>query len=232
VDYGDLLELTLPYNRHHFDEFMVVTTHEDRKTQEVAKACGAYVYMTESFYANGATFNKWLSLEEGLDVFGREGWMVLIDPDVRWPKDIDYEYRKGFLYSPLCYIQADMKKPVPDESDWIKLPLRGNQAEWAGYTQIFHATDPVLGPPPWHEVDWKHAGGADSFFQRKWPRGVKVRPPWRSLHIGPPGRNWCGRVTPYTDGTVDPKSRERAQTLRDFLVTRHRRRNYDHEKLR
>ncbi len=38
VDYSDYLALTLPYNRHHFDEVLVITTSTDVITREVAKA--------------------------------------------------------------------------------------------------------------------------------------------------------------------------------------------------
>ena len=53
--------------------------------------------------------------------------------------------------------------------------------------EVFHADDPHLGPPPWFDVRWSHAGGGDSEFQAKWPDHLKVRPafsharrtPWR-----------------------------------------------------
>ncbi len=37
VDYSDYLSLTLEYNRHHFDNFAVVTASSDRATKELAK---------------------------------------------------------------------------------------------------------------------------------------------------------------------------------------------------
>jgi len=106
---------------------------------------------------------------------------------------------------------------LPAESDWPQFPLHPQQQEFAGYTQIFHAEDPHLGPAPWHETNWKHAGGADSFFQQKWPDECKIRPPFEVLHLGPAGQNWCGRATPLADGTVPTESSERKAKLRNFI---------------
>jgi hypothetical protein len=114
-------------------------------------------------------------------------------------------------------VRVDPDTMIPDEQFWSRFPLHPQQREWAGYTQIFHASDPVLGPPPWHEVDWKHAGGADSMFQLKWPEERKVRPPFEVLHLGPAGQNWCGRATPLLDGTVPPEAARRREMVRDFV---------------
>src|SRR5580692_269178 len=87
VDYADILAVTLPYNRHHFDEVYVVTTpgSEDGR---VAKQLGAEVWGTTAFYDDGAVFNKWKALEEALDVMGRDGWLCVMDADVLWPKTV------------------------------------------------------------------------------------------------------------------------------------------------
>lgn len=219
VDYADILALTLPYNRHHFSEVMVVTALEDHDTKRVAAVNDCRVYSTDSFYDDGADFNKWKALEEGLDRLGRYGWLCIMDADVLWPKNLgDWEPTKGFLHTPLRHNCPDLK--VVPEDRWGHYPQHRNTREWAGYTQIFHADDPVLGPPPWHEQNWKHAGGADSFFQRKWPRARKVRPPWRVLHLGPHGRNWCGRWTPKADGTVLEEAEERKRKFHNMVASR------------
>jgi hypothetical protein len=274
VDYADLLAITLPYNRHHFEEVWVMTTNGSQDAVEADKH-GAIVHLTDAFYRDGATFNKWLALEEGLDTMGREGWICLMDADVLWPKELQFreQYQTikwwnpngetmyqdaGMLCSPLrrmwdnwprhpqasllCNQKMPMQDWVPAEEDWSKFPVHRNTAEWAGYSQIFHASDPVLqrgcpsctgplseqamsGPGdaacrrcggggqvpdvPWHQVDWRHAGGADSFFQAKWSAERKVRPPFEVLHLGPAGQNWYGRATPYADGSRPEGEQER-----------------------
>lgn len=233
VDYADLLEVTLPYNRHHFDEMVVVTTLADTTSQTVAIQNEAVLFCTDSFYDDGATFNKWKALEEGLDFFGREGWICLMDADVLWPKVLPpIDWRVGKLYTPLRRMFTDLSKPIPrEEYLWPAYKHHRVKAEWSGYSQIFHCDDAVLDDPPWHEIDWKHAGGADSFFQQKWNPEDKIRPPFDVLHLGLAGENWCGRSTPYLDGTQHPESSRRAKQLTEVFRTRRQNRNFDHEKL-
>lgn len=222
VDYADLLALTLPWNRHHFKEVMVVTSLADEPSILVAQQHGAKVYATDSFYSDGATFNKWRALEEGLDSFGREGWLCIMDADVLWPKKLpeDFQPVAGNLYTPRRRMFTDLTKPLPAEFDWPIFPLHRQEREFAGYSQIFHASDPVLGHAPWHETNWRHAGGADSFFQAKWPERNKVRPSWEVLHLGEAGQNWCGRATPYLDGSQHPEATKRLKQVRTFIAGR------------
>lgn len=235
VDYADLLAVTLPYNRHHFDDVAVVTSSGDTKTLQVAREHGAQVIVTDLFFEAGAVFNKWKALEYGLSQFGRQGWLCLMDADVLWPKQLPpgIYFRQGYLYTPLRRMFTDTSKPLPPESEWGNYPIHRNIAEWAGYSQIFHASDPVLGPAPWHEINWRHAGGADSFFQQKWPADRKVRPRFEVLHIGEAGVNWCGRASAYLDGRLPADAGERREQVRRFI--RQRRANppdsrYAHER--
>jgi len=203
-----------------------VTHPRDGATADVAKTHRAGLFFTESFYADGAAFNKWRALEEGLNAFGREGWIVLMDADVLWPKFVpDYPREIGFLYGPVrrMYLQGTL--PIPQEEDWAKLSLHRNLAEWAGYGQIFHADDPHLPAPPWHAVDWEHAGGADSFFQALWLPACKIRPPFEALHIGAAGRNWYGRATPnIVDGSLPAEAARRLNRVRRIWQVRKARR--------
>lgn len=233
VDYGDLLELTLPYNRHHFEDVLIVTHERDKRTTGVAYANKAQVYFTNAFYEGGANFNKFKALEEGLDVMAREGWLCIMDADVLWPKSLPQtDYEVGKLYTPRRRMFLDVTKPIPQEEDWGHYAVHPQCREFAGYTQIFHASDKHLGVAPWHETNWRHAGGADSFFQAKWSEEAKVRPNWECLHLGPAGENWCGRATPLTDGSVIEGSLDRRHMLRSYVAKRTRgAARFSHEKL-
>lgn len=236
VDYWDFLDITLPFNRKHFETVLVVTTPEDLKSQATAIHHGAEVYTTNAFYDDGADFNKWKALEEGLDHYGRWGWLTIMDADVLWPTTLpDFPMVKDFLYAPLRRMFKDLSKPIPFSSEkWAEYPLHRNMREWAGYSQIFHAEDYHLGDPPWHEVNWKHAGGADSMFQRKWNLNCKVRPPFEVLHLGPGGSNWTGRATPYLDGTEPAEASERRQRVRKYIQQRRHHKGgdpYSHERI-
>jgi hypothetical protein len=251
VDFADLLAITLPYNRHHFTDVLVVTTHEDKETQWVALENRAQLFLTNAFYQNGADFNKWLALELGLDAFGRDGWLCIMDADVLWPRETSRTVSQGQRYHEIGRLPLDLKignlytprRRMLDESGWRQnlseagapperlwpdLPLHPQQVEFAGYTQIFHANDPHLPSPPWHQTDWRHCGGADSFFQALWPPQRKVRPPFEVLHLGPAGLNSCGRVTPRLDGTEFHEAEERRCKVRDYI--RGRAGKYDHHR--
>lgn len=248
VDYTQELAITLPYNRHHFESVLVVTSPADEpNVRPVVEANGAGVFVTDAFYRQGAAFNKFLALEEGLDHMGRSGWLCLMDADVLWPTETKLwlgnhpaceggddcwcgggGYAKadrfvlhfGQLCTPLRRMMVDLTRPVPPEHEWPRFPLHPNRAEWPGYSQIFNADDPHLGEPPWHDVRYTHAGTADSLFQRKWPASDKVRPPFEALHLGPSGANWLGRVTPRVDGTVPEGAAARRQALREMIRQR------------
>jgi hypothetical protein len=218
VDYSDYLAITLPRNRHHFDEVMVVTSLADTKTRRICRDNNATTFCTESFWEDGADFNKWKALELGLDALGRDGWICLMDADVIWPKTIPpVDYQAGHLYTPRRRMMYEVVDPLPLETEWDQFPVHKNDAEFAGYSQIFHGSDAALGEAPWHDINWKHAGGADSFFQLKWARSRKIRPPWEVLHLGPAGCNWCGRATDYLDGTKIEGGEEKMNRLRAYV---------------
>lgn len=219
VGYDDLLAITLPYNRHHFKEVAVVTSPEDEATIRVALENRARVITTDAFTRNGAVFNKWLALEEGLELFGRKGQLTIMDADILWPKEIGdrfSDYRLGYLVTPVRRLWLDPRDPIPPESEWPTLPLF-RDLEWAGYTQMFWCEDIVLPEPPWHQTDWIHAGGADSFFQQLWREQSKIRPSWECLHLGIPGQNWFGRATIRADGRIPdgaPQARQHLENMR------------------
>lgn len=233
VDYADILQRTLPYNRHHFDEVCIVTTPGDSDTLTVANVCKCQTFQTDIFYKDEAQFNKWAALEEALNFFGRYGWLCIMDADVFWPKEAHFPILKpGNLYAPYRRMMRSISDPIPPEDEWDQFKRHRNTREFAGYSQIFHADDPRLGPPPWHEINWKHAGGADSFFQRKWPRENKIRPPFEVLHIGPACKNWCGRVSEYADGTMPTAGQSRFKTLMSYMRSRKGKRgDYSRERI-
>jgi hypothetical protein len=226
VDFSDILALTLPYNRHHFEKVTLITSSADyRSVQDIADVCDARVLVTDLFYANGAMFNKWAALEWALDQIGREGWLVFLDADILWPKEVpsmrEYVYIPGNLYVPHRRIMLTgwNASNVYDESAWERNHVDPVN-EHAGYSQIFHCSDPHLGAPPWHRMDYIHAGVADSIFQLKWNPMNKKRPPFLVLHIGPSGVNWCGRAMPYLNGDPPIEAAERLAKLRDMLSRR------------
>lgn len=230
VDYWDYLKITLPLNSDHFDEVVIITSPRDEKTIQTVEEIWDNHYtllLTDLFYEEGAVFNKWKALEWGLDQVGRDGWLCLLDADIVLPPVHVWDFRKldlvtGNLYTPRRRMNPGFD--VPPHTEWAqRFQLHRNEQEFAGYCQVFHASDPTLpSPPPWHETNWKHAGGADSFFQARWKPENKIRPPFECLHLGEAGRNWCGRATRYADGTSPQEGEQRSKQLRNFIGSRQR----------
>lgn len=260
VDYDDILRLSLPYNRQHFNRVLVVTSLKNHDSVlEICRPIDVEVFATDSFYKNGALFNKWFAMEEGLQQLGRSGWMCVMDADILWPKRlavwaddskgklyIENEtrevstYTTGQLITPLRRFTPNIPTTPPDESTWKQYPLTTYTVEWGGYSQIFHASDPVLHkcamcggapsmhvmadhPHAWYQTNWRHAGGGDSFFQARWANKNKIRPPWECLHLGPHGLNWHGRTVPMADGSLPPNHDNHKKGMEEMY--RHRRTN-------
>lgn len=239
VGYGDILAVTLPRNAKHFEHVIVVTDSKDKETRDViAKVPNAVPYITDSFYLDGATFNKGRALEEGLQCIDCEGlghgWILVHDADILMPDVMPLESCvPGNLYNPPRRMLYDPTQ-WREDLDWKTLDLAGDVNEFPGYFQLFHTSDPVLRSRPWYAVDWKHAGGCDSAFQKKWSADKKFRPDFEVLHLGEDGKNWCGRATKRMDGTMPAGASENAAALRKFIQRRKRGTGpsrYNHEKL-
>ncbi len=210
VEYGDILRHALPYNRHHFDRVVVVTARHDAETQAVARDNGADCLVTSVFYERGAHFNKGAALERGFEFAGRSDWFVVLDADVLIPKDAALRgpWRFiGCLYTPTRRMARDLSQvellASGDEREWLAFAANERE-EHAGYFQMFHAEDSGLDALPWYPTNWRHAGGCDSEFAKRWPRSLQRRPPFSVLHLGEDSVNWHGRCTMRTDGTMPP----------------------------
>lgn len=215
VNYPVIRE-TLPYNRHHFEDVMIVTSHEDSDTIEFAKSQGVKLHVTDAFTRYGAWFNKYLALEEGLSRFGRHGWLWILDADIFIPKKIDFDPRVNLLYSPHRF----MAREFQPESKWLANDMGANTSDFLGYSQIFHADDRHLPNPPWHDCRWIHGGGGDMQFQELWPAGRRRRCSFPVLHVGDASINWAG---------TDEESKKKLRKI--LLVPGRRGRGYEGERI-
>lgn len=240
VEYGDLLGLVAPHNAHQFDRWIVVTSPADVATHEVCREFQNIECLhTTAFWDRGARFNKGAGLNLGLErarQLSPAGWIVLLDADVVLPPNAglrNLDLQPGTLYCPVRRMLDDPRDLNP-ALDWSTIPARPRE-EFAGFMQVFHTRDPHLpATGPWYPADWWHAGGADSFFWKQWPQPARARLPFEVLHLGPDGQNWCGRVTPFLDGTIPPDSEARREILDAMLRRRDEARGADrfrHEKL-
>lgn len=230
VDYDDLLAVTLPRNKRHFDRTLVVTAPHDRATQLIAEREGCETYITDAFYRDGAAFNKGAAMEEGFDILGRDGWICIWDADIVMPESIIIPAPlRDCLYCPDRHVLANPSL-YRDSLTRATLPVDTPACEFPGYFQLFHAS---AVDSPWYGTNWSHAGGCDSDFQSKFAKDKLKRPPFKVLHLGPTveadrdfstriGANWFGRTTKRIDTGQTPDGSGKHCATRNAAI-QHRR---------
>lgn len=85
VGFDDFLDVTLTLNHPHLDTMIVVTSHDDRKTQAVARKHGAICVQTDLFRKNHRNFNKGAAVNSGFGHFQYHGWRLHLDADIALP---------------------------------------------------------------------------------------------------------------------------------------------------
>lgn len=198
VGYGPILQITLIRNMRHLAECVVVTSPDDRETQEVARAVpGVRVLETTAFTDHGARFNKGLGVERGFDFMGRHGWICIWDADVLFPEEMPLgDLPADTLHGATRRTLADPLKWRPD-LDWSKCP-RERDGGPIGFLQIFNASA-IIDKRPWYDVSFTHAGGCDAAFMDLFHPAKRRVLPFDVLHLGPRDTNWFGTSSQARD---------------------------------
>lgn len=238
VSYGDVLALTLPRNRLHFRNVVVVTSPDDAETQAVARAAGAELFITDLFFRDGATFNKGRAIDAALRQVASEpdfdDWLAVVDADTLLPEmGVCWnELKAGSIYGARRRMLRDLAAYGPG-FDWRTAPVNPER-ELPGFLHVWHIDDPHTPGRggPLYPVHWAHAGGVDSEHAMQWPTDRRVKL-FEVLHLGEDGKNWCGRTTVRRDGTRPVEADARAAALKSFLSRRAGRvfPYYDHEQI-
>jgi hypothetical protein len=85
VNYADFLAHTLPHNKTHFDNLIVITDTKDEKTKELCEYYHVKCIQTDIFYENGDSFNKGAAINYGLSQLENKGWVIHLDADIYLP---------------------------------------------------------------------------------------------------------------------------------------------------
>ena len=85
VNYSDFLAHTLPYNKTHFDNLIVITDTKDIKTKKLCEYYHVKCIQTDIFYENGDNFNKGAAINYGLSQLENKGWVIHLDADIYLP---------------------------------------------------------------------------------------------------------------------------------------------------
>lgn len=197
VGYAPWLAVALPRWREGCASVTVVTTPEDVQTQALLDP-GVQVYTTESFYADGAVFNKGRALEEArVRAVPREGWLLLFDADIvppaGWQVALAEAQRAGVVRSGFLHGCRRFDASPDDPVDRGQPPCRFD-VPGVGFFQLFDQADPIAQTVPLIDTHWTHAGNYDNVLMNRWrTKGLPVRElPFRVAHIGE-RENWFGR---------------------------------------
>jgi glycosyltransferase involved in cell wall biosynthesis len=85
VGFDDFLDVCLGVNHSHVDTLIVVTDHNDKKTQQVAAKHGCICVQSDLFKKNGRNFNKGAAINAGFSRFQYHGWRMHLDADILLP---------------------------------------------------------------------------------------------------------------------------------------------------
>lgn len=216
VNYSDWLTHSISRWYNYLDSLTVVTDLKDLHTAElISRYPGIKVHPTNTFYANGAMFNKGAAMEEARLRMPWKDWILFFDADVVpepdwYTKLTQFTLKEDTLYG--CYRhQCDDISDI-DSPRWRVIPDAPCDG---GYFHLFHSSryrkeNPLL------ETCWPHAGVYDSHFKERFPMNQRVVLPLRVTHLGEP-ENWCGRGN--------------KAAMRELLRQRVLQKGYQHERL-
>jgi len=228
VGFDDILDVTLGYNHSQVDTAIIVTSHDDRKTQLVCKKYGATCVQTDAFKKDGRNFNKGAAIAVGQNYYRFYGWHAHIDVDCVLPQDFrrmffnNTHLDRNFVYgadrvdvSSVDEIEQARKNPTHQYGFRISSgssgPLSHRYADpIEGYVPIgfFQVWNATCDRP--YVFSKGLASHDDVMFAAQWPRACRaLLPTVVCLHLvtspHQDGANWDGyRKTPRLDSTQAP----------------------------
>ena len=232
VDYGDILRVTLPYNKPLFNNLVVVTAPHDYETQDLCKYYNVCCVVTDKFYEDGAVFNKAKGINEGFKRLTKIDWVLHLDADIMLPANFRQICKEEQLQKDAIY-GIDRVNVIGKENILNLLLTKDTQIkEWTyldletefspasrlhninkgynciGYFQLFHQS--YLNQPKWYPETHTTAARTDVAFQNQWPLNKRLLYPGIiGYHIeteeSENGVNWNGRKSIRLSSVPSPK---------------------------
>lgn len=219
-DYGDFLAWTLPFNRHHFSNMVVVTSPDDRHTLDVCTHYNVQSVTTDAFKEEGSSFNKPAAINVGLSKLHRTGYVIHLDADILLPPRAK-EFIERSRPDP-SYIYGIDRCDVPsfkDFADSMTRPevqfvadafVRANRFKRGsrlvnetgyipiGFFQLWHPEG--SGIYDYSTLHDEYNDHADTTHAERWPRQKRgFIPEIIALHLMSEddghGTNWNGRIS-------------------------------------
>lgn len=216
VGFDDMLDATLQRNMPQLDNMIVVTSHEDQKTQEVARKHGAMLVVTDLHRKNGRRFNKGAAINAGFNYFQHHGWRLHLDADIALPGNFRRLIFNHHHLERSCIYGADRvdvigmqeleeaRKEEQHQHGCILHP-RMSRSVSARFVDTLHGYVPIGYFQLWHcscQQPYPYSLGTaahdDVMFAARWPESQRRLLPGVFVHhlcARPPqcGENWDGR---------------------------------------
>lgn len=216
VGFDDILDVTLARNHGQVDTFIVVTSHDDRKTQMVARKHSAICVESDLFTKNGRNFNKGAAINQGMSHFQYHGWRMHLDVDIVLADSFRRVLFNHTALDTQCIYGCD-RIDVIGEQELQKIALQ-HRFRFLMYSSIrrpigarfissLYGYVPIGFFQMWHATqqrDYPYSLGNachdDVLFAAQWPElNRRVLPSsvcyhLRPNHSGKWGENWNGRT--------------------------------------
>lgn len=203
VNYSDLFNLCIAENKKHFDRWIVVTTPNDTKTQELCQDHGVECLQTDIFYEDNSKFNQSKAINYGISHLDRKDWILSVDADVLLPKETrsiieSVKLEKHILYGvPRFNLTLGDCKYIQWISNWSSMRKNTAIDTLAGYFHLFHNSR----YRPYYE-GFTTVENKDVEFQNRFEIWGII--PMYVFHFG--RSNWEGRESPlYPEFTNEEK---------------------------
>ncbi len=219
VGFDDLLDISLQLNHAHLDTMIVVTSHNDKKTQNVCAKHGAFCVPTDLISKNGRNFNKGAAINAGFGYFQYRGWRMHMDSDIALPDNFRrLLFNHTHLDKQAIYGCDRVDVIGTKEIDHLRLTGTVQQhqhrclmeapvdrANGARFISTLHGYLPLGYFQLWHSSCQKgypyslgSAAHDDTMFSALWPHSHRhILPSGVVYHLCPQkpkwGENWDGR---------------------------------------
>ena len=212
INYSDLLSISLPISKQHFDKIVVVTCPDDKKTIEICKKNDVECVITDRMYENPKDIlNKGKAINEGIKRLEKKDWLLITDADIAFPHNTRNVIERDVTDKNILYCAA--RRICKNRNEWMKYvenPARLNtwiaQAGWRtaglGFFQLVNFKKDLMQEKTmkelWYSENFGHCGRSDRAFLHEWGIENKIKFDWKELsmiHMGESKVNWLGRKT-------------------------------------
>jgi len=232
VNYADFFAETLKFNHKLFEKIYVATSTQDVETHKLGeKYQNLHIEKTDSFFDNGAKFNKGKGLNTVLKYIEPNTWNMIGDVDCIYNENLINEIssisqndgmKHNLFGCSRVIVQNKQKlndalKEIeinPHTKDKIGGPVQNiNIVVLIGFCQIFNSSSKFLNCSPRYPENFSSAATSDVRFRDFWPPEHRYLLKSRIIHIGNSVQNWWGRVTPRWDGDLSTDCQKNTTSL-------------------